>query len=337
MLPFGASAVSKDHKQRFNFQHSWLSRTHTKTVMFQWSWGQKQGDGVMFPLQTDLQETCKFSFASARAFSLVLPLLSDRENLNNSALWWKRQDFCLLQSVWKKPPIWMNPALGRGLFSYLPSWEMLLNDMSGGLLGIPGIFANRRCMNSVKGDSFKIVSSPPSSISSPTCWTRIQLFLELGFLQTLWLFHSREFGINSMQMTALRRPVTEEFMASHLSPICYKRKGERERGQNSNCSPPASQSRWKGGAQRLQPGSPEGQECQCCQGLHHHLSHLLLQLLCRLVSRQGRMLCSAGKGHQLMAAVTSCAVKTQYGNARLKMWRYHGFLQGWLLDFLFFS
>ena len=167
------------------------------------------------------------------------------------------QDFCRLQSIWKEPPNSNEPSTWKGLFSYLPSWEMPLSDMSGGLLGIPGVFANRRRMNSVKGKSFKTVSSPPSSISSPTCWTWSQLFLELGFLQTLWLFHSREFGINSIQMTALRRPVTEEFTVSHLFPICYT-KGERERGQNSNYSPPASQSHWKGGAERLQPGSPWG-------------------------------------------------------------------------------
>lgn len=130
--------------------------------------------------------------------------------------------------------------------------------MSGGLLGIPGIFANRRCMNSAKGESFKIVSSPHSSISSPTCWTRSQLFLKLRFLQTLWLFHSREFGINSIQMTALRRLMTEEFMASHLLPICYKRKGEMERARNSSYSPPDSQSHWERGADRPQPGSPWG-------------------------------------------------------------------------------
>lgn len=122
-----------------------------------------------------------------------------------------------------------------------------------------------------------------------------------------------------MQMAALRRLVTEEFVASHFLSICYKRTGKgrklkiaiihcptlypagKERSSRSLAAPRAeSTNEAKGCSSTMEPSPP---------------------------ASAGGSPSQAGRGHLLMAADTSCTLKIQDGNTRVEMERYHGHLQ----------
>lgn len=150
-----------------------------------YGWGQKEGDGVAFPLQTKLWETCRVSLAPAGGFALSWYFFQMEKKLNNPSFWWKNARlFCFFNLYWRSHPIRIK-LVPEQEFLLLNLLQKAALDMSGGLLGIPGIFVNRRCTNSAKDEFCKTSSSLLSSISSSTCWTRSQLFLKLGFLQAL--------------------------------------------------------------------------------------------------------------------------------------------------------